>query len=337
MTPSRQTPPDRNNSVDQKTHGAKRTQQTTALRRWSWFLFRCLLYYLGVVLVLAFLQRTLMYPATRVEQLRTQDAGLPMGQVHDVTIQSKDGLTIHGWHILPRGKTAINSQQCDQALIQGGPVVLFFCGNGGNRRHRTDEYQLLTDLNCHVFVFDYRGYGDNPGSPSENKIVEDGLQAWHYVTKSRGVAPGRVVLFGESLGGGVATRLAAEVCQSSEEPGGLILRSTFSSMVDAASHNYPWLPVRQVLLDRYLSTEHIKTVTCPILMFHGGQDTIVPLSLGKKLYEAAPQKSTSGIAKTWIEFPLANHNDVVLTQAGPFREALKNFFSNAIRPVEPKT
>ncbi|MDB5391994.1 MAG: Acylglycerol lipase [Planctomycetaceae bacterium] len=276
--------------------------------------------------MLAFFQRSLMYPATQVEQIVPQAAGLAMGRVHSISIQTTDGLTLHGWHVLPEGTTAVDQASCDKLLQQPGPVVLFFHGNGGNRIHRSDEYQILTGLKCHVITFDYRGYGENPGSPSESKLAADATAAWNYLIDERKVAANRIVLFGESLGGGVATRLAAEVCESGTPPGGLILRSTFSSMVDAAGYNYPWLPVRLVLVDRYLSITRIPLVTCPILIFHGRKDGIVPFQLGKRLFDAAPEQSATGIPKTFVELPHSDHNDYLMADGPLLISGLREFF-----------
>jgi fermentation-respiration switch protein FrsA (DUF1100 family) len=248
-----------------------------------------------------------------------------MGQVLDISIQTTDGLTLRGWHILPWGQTAVDPTGCDRILELGDPVVLFFHGNGGNRIHRDDEYQLFSRFKCHIVTFDYRGYGENPGAPSEAKLAADALAAWKYLTHERKVAASRIVLFGESLGGGVATRLAAEACDAKEPPRGLILRSTFSSMVDAAGYNYPWLPVRLVLIDRYLSIQQIPRVTCPILMLHGKQDTIVPFVLGKRLFEAAPEQSLSGIPKSFVELPHSNHNDYLVMDEPLVRNSVALF------------
>jgi pimeloyl-ACP methyl ester carboxylesterase len=320
MTTSRKTQPD----PDSAPVGTQPAKPSTA-RAWFRFAVRCVLYYLGFILMLAFFQRSLIYPATRVERLTPSDAGLPLGQVHDITFPSADGLTLHGWHILPKSKIAVNQSQCDEYLNENGPVSLYFPGNGGNRRHRVDEFQLLSNLGCHVFAFDYRGYGENPGSPSEKKFAEDAASAWRYLTEDRKIAPKRILLYGESLGGGVATRLAAEQSEAQTPPRGLILRSTFRSMVDAASYHYPWLPVRMILIDRYPSMDRITRVTCPIIQFHGARDSIVPLSSGRALFDAAPEKSATGIAKTFVELPRADHNDVLLTSELPVRDALHAF------------
>jgi hypothetical protein len=207
-------------------------------------------------------------------------------------------------------------------------LALFFSGNAANRRYRVSEFQVLTDLGCDVFLFDYRGYGDNAGSPSEEKLVADARTIWSYTTEDRNVSPERIILYGESLGGGVAVRIAAEMCQAGTPPAGLILRSTFSSLVDAGAYHYPWLPVRLLLIDRFASIDHIALVTCPILQVHGARDTIMPISLGRRLFDAAPHRSASGLAKRFIELQNAHHNDVLLVAKPELRRAVAEFLES---------
>jgi len=202
---------------------------------------------------------------------------------------------------------------------------LYFSGNAGNRAWRIPEFEVFTQLGCDVFVFDYRGYGENPGSPSEEHLAADATAAWRYATQTRRIEPHRLILFGESLGGGVAVRLAAEQCAAGTPPGGLVLRATFSSLPDAAAYHYPWLPVRWLLVDRYPSAARMPQVTCPILHIHGLRDTIIPIQLGKKLFAAAPPQSASGIPKRFVELPAADHNDILAVAVPEFRDAVAEF------------
>jgi fermentation-respiration switch protein FrsA (DUF1100 family) len=119
--------------------------------------------------------------------------------------------------------------------------------------------------------------------------------------------------------------LAAEKCKAGTPPGGLILRSTFSSTVDAASFHYPWLPIRLALLDRYDSLSRIGAVTCPILMMHGDNDHVVPFSLGEKLFDAAHAESATGVEKRLVALKGASHNDVLDMARGTMRSAIGNF------------
>ena len=106
-------------------------------------------------------------------------------------------------------------------MALGRPVVLYFSGNAGNRTYRLEEFQTFTRVGCDVFVFDYRGYGENEGSPTEKHLISDAVAAFRYATQQRDISPERMIVFGESIGGGVATRLASEASQAGTPPGGL--------------------------------------------------------------------------------------------------------------------
>ncbi len=280
------------------------------------------------VVVLVFLQRSLIYLPTREAHIEPTDAGLPGGQVHNVRVETADGVALHGWHVLPDGRSAADRAECDGELAAGRPLVLFFSGNAANRRYRVREFQALTSLGCDVFVFDYRGYGENRGSPNEESLATDARAVWDYATQQRKVTPQRIVLYGESLGGGVAVRLAAEVCEAGTPPAGIILRSTFPSLVDAGTYHYPWLPVRLFIVDRFPSVDRISAVTCPILQVHGRRDKIMPIELGRRLFDAAPNQSSAGIPKRFVELPTAGHNDVILVAEEDLRRAVREFLES---------
>jgi fermentation-respiration switch protein FrsA (DUF1100 family) len=299
-----------------------RTPGPAALRRIALYVASA---YLTVVIMLSFLQRSMMYFPDREQAIEPAVAGLPVGRVHTVTSQSDDGLALRGWLVLADGQVAQDRAEVGRRLSEGRPCVLYFSGNAGNRRYRVPEFEVFTAAGCNVLVFDYRGYGENAGTPTETHLAADAHTAWRFATGELQVSPERILLFGESLGGGVAVRLAADLSAAGSPPGGIILRSTFSSMVDVAAYHYPWLPVRLVLIDRYLSQDRISVVTCPILQLHGQQDTIVPIRLGRRLFAAAPERSAGGVAKQWIELPHADHNDIPLVAEGPYRAAITRF------------
>ncbi len=270
---------------------------------------RLVIYYLLIVIAVAFFQRSLIYLPTRVNKILPEDAKRSRGRVHDIQVTTDDGLTLHGWHVLPHDHSAKDRAECDQCLSEGRPLVLFFHGNGGNRIGRIHDCESFARLDADTFIFDYRGYGENPGSPTEDTIAADAQRMWDYVTSERKVKPNRIIIYGESIGGAVAIRLARDVCDAGETPKGLILAATFSSMTDAAEYHHPWLPVRLILLDRYPSTERIRSVTCPILQLHGRRDTFVPFEMGQKLFEAAPAMSANGVEKKFVGLSNAGHND----------------------------
>jgi fermentation-respiration switch protein FrsA (DUF1100 family) len=267
-----------------------------------------------------------MYPASRMEDGNPRYWGLSTRLVRPVPLATPDGVQLGAWHHLPESASTDGSEAgFDAALKAPGFVCLFFHGNGGHRGHRTDLYRTLSALGLHSVNIDYRGYGDSAGSPSEEGLTTDARTAWAWVT-GRGVPPGRVVLYGESLGCAVAIRLAMELCEAGTPPAGMVLEAPFSSMTDAAANHYWFIPVRLIALDRWPSDRRIGKVTCPVLHFHGRRDWVVPFKLGKRLFEATPEASASGIEKRLVELPDAGHNNIRTDHADRHREELGAFF-----------
>lgn len=295
---------------------------------------RVLIVYAAIVLMLAFFQRSLIYHPFREAEIRPEHAGRQSGSVHEIRISTEDDLRLNGWHILPDGLACETRQQCDAELAKDRLLVLFFSGNAANRRYRVPEFEIFSRLGAHVFIFDYRGYGDNEGSPTEDKLASDAHSIWNYATGQRSVPPEHIVLYGESLGGGVATRLAAELCRQGTTPAALICRSTFSSLTDAGAYHYPWLPVRLFLIDRFDAHSRIGSVSCPILLLHGTEDGIVPIELGRRLFAAARQRSSNGVPRRFVELPGAGHNDVIFVASDRMRSVIGDLFETIRNPSE---
>ncbi|MBN1911359.1 MAG: alpha/beta hydrolase [Pirellulales bacterium] len=270
--------------------------------------------YLVVTLGFAVFQRKLLYrPTVVAEKMGPKASLLPAGRVQALEVTTHDGLTLNGWLVRAEefgpGRKAVPKEATPAEVLKAGrPVVLYFSGNSGNRADHASDCRDFTTMEADVVLFDYRGFGDNPGSPSEGALAADAHAIWDLLTKEYGVPPERIVLFGESLGGGVATRLASELCKDGTPPAGLVLASTFSSMTDAVAWHYPYFPVRLFLLDRYPSKDRITEVTCPIVCMHGTSDDMVPIELGRKLFEAAPERSSSGVQKRFVEASGSGHN-----------------------------
>lgn len=186
-----------------------------------------------------------------------------------VNIATADGETLHGWWVpAPDAKG----------------TVLFFHGNAGNISHRINYLKMFERLGYNTLLFDYRGYGQSSGTPSESGTYLDAQAAWRYLTETQGIAAERIVLFGESLGGAVAAWLAAR-----EKPGLLVLASTFTSVPDMAAEIYPFLPVRWIARFQYNTLESLQAVTCPVFIAHSPDDDIVPFAQSQQLLEAAPE------------------------------------------------
>jgi uncharacterized protein len=205
----------------------------------------------------------------------------------DVVLTTSDGLDLGAWW-LPAGSA-------------GAPAVLVANGNGGSRTLRAPLAEALSDAGLAVLLFDYRGYGGNPGSPSEEGLARDVRAARSFLVDQAGVAPERLLYLGESLGAAVVTDLATE-----HPPAGLVLRSPFESLAAVGAHHYPFLPVRALLRDRFPVAEQIARVDVPTTVVFGGADSIVPPSQSRAVAEAA------GDLRALIEVPGADHNDAVL-------------------------
>ena len=274
-----------------------------------------LICYLVLCVVAAMFQRQLLYPATRAESLPL--ASFPelkrsFEKLADVAFPSHDEAIIRGWHL------QVQSTPSEQ-------LILLLHGNGGHRAFRTRWYELASSLKTDVLTIDYHGYGDSEGTPSEPALISDAKATWEYAVTKLGYAPSKIVILGESLGGGVGVQLAAIQCRRNQAPAGLILSATFSSIVETASRKFRWLPVNLMLQDRYHSDRHIPEVSCPVLQFHGADDNLVPLSLGQRLHELTPAVSRSGIRRSLIVFPQTEHNNVLRLNADAMRTQIAEF------------
>ena len=300
--------------------------------------------YLLLLAPMAYFQRSLIYHPSRCPRLVANHAGLSRDSV-DVLVRSHDGLELNGWLVfagfasdavasgaVASSDVASSDVEVKRRLSDGQLVVLYFPGNAGNRSMRHEQIEVFGSLNAHVMIFDYRGYGDNSGKPSEVNFQRDARAIWNHLTQELGVASHRVVIYGESLGGGVATRLASDLCSEGIEPGGLVVQSTFSSLVAAAQAHFPIVPVSFMLIDRYRSDVRIRSVTCPILQIHGKQDSIVSFANGQQLFDSAPRFSSGGIPKRQVVLPNSDHNDVY--SHGRDRETLIQGLTEFLKEVD---
>ncbi|MQA14458.1 MAG: alpha/beta hydrolase [Pseudonocardiaceae bacterium] len=249
---------------------------------------RTLIGVLAVVLVLGGamwgLQRRLIYfPEQDLPPVGTV---LPGGR--EVTLHTADGLALTSWFAPPRGT--------DRRM-----AVLVAPGNGGNRAGRVPLARRLTAAGFAVLLLDYRGYGGNPGSPSEQGLALDARAARRHLVEQAGVAPGRVIYYGESLGAAVLTRLAVE-----HPPGGLLLRSPFTDLASVARHHYPFLPVRALLRDHFPVVAPIRGVTVPTTVVYGSGDSVVPPGQSRAVAAAA------GGPVEVVVVAGADHNDPAL-------------------------
>lgn len=233
-----------------------------------------------VVAVAAFvLQRRLMYFP---DPLRVEPSVFALAGVEERELQTADGVTLVAWH----GRAA-----------PAQPTLLYFHGNAGNLASRSERVRKYVERGIGIFILSYRGYGGSTGNPSERANVADAKLAYEALIKD-GVAAEDIILYGESLGSGVAVQLAAE-----KPVGGLILDAPYTSIVDVAAKAYPYLPVRGFIFDRYDSMRYLSSITAPILVLHGEDDEVIPVSMGRAVYDAA-----KGL-KEIVTFPGAGHSD----------------------------
>jgi fermentation-respiration switch protein FrsA (DUF1100 family) len=217
-------------------------------------------------------------------------AEFPGGEA--VTFPTEDGLTLHAWYIPPLASAT-------------GDVVIVFNGNAGNRSYRADIARGLAEQGLGVLLFDYRGYGGNAGAPSEVGLTRDARAARRFVESRQGIDRRRISYFGESLGAGVAVNLAIE-----QPPRALVLRSPWTTLADTASYHFPYLPVRWLLRDRFLSVDNIARIRCPLLVVTAAHDSIVPSEQSRRLFHAAAEP------KRLLVVDGVDHNDLELV-AGP--------------------
>jgi uncharacterized protein len=244
------------------------------------------------------LQRRLMYfPFGRVPA--PEQVGLHRAE--QVAVKTDDGLSLGAWFV-PATPPASRT------------TVLIFNGNGGNRAMRAPLAAALADRHIASLLLDYRGYGGNLGTPSEGGLALDARAALRYVTARSDVDPEHIAYFGESLGSGVAVRLATE-----QAPRALILRSPYTSIVDVARHHYPIVPVGWLLRDRFPSVDRIKQVRSPVLIIAGRRDGVVPAALSEELYEAAKEP------KELLMFDGVDHNDYELLAGRRMIDAIIRF------------
>ncbi|MDR2726602.1 MAG: alpha/beta hydrolase [Deltaproteobacteria bacterium] len=195
----------------------------------------------------------------------------------DVSIQTPDGETIAGWFLPAPAKNAAD----DAPLPAAGKTLLFLHGNAGNIAHRLDSLAYFHHLGFTVLIIDYRGYGQSTGKPSVKGTLADAGAAWNWLLTHKNIQPESIVIFGRSLGGGVAANLAGKV-----NPGALIMESSFTRLYDVAKSLYPYMPVSLFLPQDYDSLESLRGKTFPLLVVHSPDDKLVPYALSETLFAA---------------------------------------------------
>jgi len=204
-------------------------------------------------------------------------------QVEDVYFESIDGVKLHAWFIPAKKPVA---------------TWLWYHGNAGNLSHRLENILELIPLNLNIFIFDYRGYGKSEGKPNEKGFYLDSQAAYDYLKLKKNIDPNELFLFGRSLGGACAIQVA-----SKNKAAGLVVESVFTSVRDMADIMFSFFPLKFLLRSNYNSIETISLVNMPKMFIHGTDDEIIPVSMGRKLFEVSEEP------KIFYEIKGAGHND----------------------------
>ncbi len=221
--------------------------------------------YCALVCGLYLVQRQLLYHPDQTRPTLGELAGLG---VREASVNTADGLALLAWYLPP---------------ARDRPIIAYFHGNGGHIGYRAERLKRFASEGFGVLMAEYRGYGGNPGGPGEAGLVADGLAALDFLRRER--VPGeRIVLWGESLGSGVVVQLAAQ-----RQAAALVLEAPFTSVAEVAQSHYPFLPAARLVRDRFDSMAFIGRVSAPVLVLHGGRDSVVPVRYGRALFEAARQ------------------------------------------------
>lgn len=262
--------------------------------------------YWGVGVILYVMQPKFLYDP--VQEIPYNPGELDI-DFEDVVFESSDGLRLSGWYIpAPAGTT--HRDYPEKERTKGpAPTILFCHGNGGNMMHCLDSINIFYNFGLSCFIFDYRGYGQSQGKPSEVGTYLDAEAAYKWLTREKKIPPDNIIIFGRSLGGSIAAYLASKV-----KVGALIVESTFTSYADIGKKFYPYMPVRWFASFIYRTIDYIKDVHCPLMLIYSRNDEVIPFDFGLELYEAANEP------KKFVEI-FGSHNDGFLVSSEIYKRA----------------
>lgn len=238
--------------------------------------------YLALAGALFIFQRSFLYFPDRSAPVLSE-AELP--GLLEVRTESEPGLTLAHWYLPPADPE--------------GPVVVIWHGNAGHRGHRVHKFRALAAEGLGLFFAEYRGYGGNPGSPTEAGLTRDAEAVMGFLA-AQGIPGERIILYGESLGSGVAVKMAR-----AHKTAGLVLEAPYTSIAEVAQAHYWFLPARWLVSDKWDSARRIGGLTAPLLILHGARDETIPVRFGRRLFEQAPEP------KELLIRPTARHNDLL--------------------------
>jgi uncharacterized protein len=246
----------------------------------KWIVIVALLCYLGAVAVLYFAQRSFVFPIPTTRRTTPSAAGFTQAEEHVLTTSDDERVIV--WHV---------------AAAPGRHVVIYFPGNGDTLAGLVGRFREITSDGTGLMALSYRGYAGSSGHPSEQGLLLDAATAYAFAAAL--YPADRIVLWGFSLGTGVAVALASD-----HPVGGLILEAPYTSIADIAATAFRFMPVRYLLRDRFRSDELIVRVSAPLLVMHGGRDSTISISFGEALFALAKGP------KQFVRFPEGGHNDL---------------------------
>lgn len=256
--------------------------------------------YFGLIILLFLFQAKLIFMGSREVFMTPAEYNMDYEDVYlDVS-----GQKTHGWYV---------------PVKDARGTLLFAHGNAGNLAYRVDIIAMWNSLGLNVLAFDYGGYGNSTGSASELRCYEDGRAMWHYLTDKQKIASDKTILYGRSLGGGVAAQLATEF-----EAAGLILESTFSSVTHMAKQTYPFIPASILVRHRFDTIGKLPDIKMPLLMLHSPYDTMIPYSHGKMLFKIANEP------KEFVDLG-GGHNDGVAQFDMNTKDHIRGFLERTLK------
>ncbi len=231
-----------------------------------------------------------------------QASGLPL---EEIWLPVDEAVTVFGWFI---------------NAGPSSPVILWCHGNAGNVSHRIENIRQLYQRGISVFIFDYRGYGRSTGIPSEAGLYQDALVSYDYLIHQRRVSPNRLILFGRSLGSCIAGEVAVQRLSA-----GLIVEGAFPSIQSMSDHHYFGLPARWVMDVEFNLIQKVRALVIPLLVIHGERDSVVPIGLGRQVFEAADEP------KQWYVVLGAEHNNVPFVGGKPYFDHIHAFLHRVLQ------
>jgi uncharacterized protein len=260
--------------------------------RMAGWLVAGLVVYGGLLAGLYMFQRQLLYHPSATVPDRAR-SGVP--DMRAVELKAEDGLGLLAWYRPP--------------VVPGGKLVILFHGNAGNIGHRAHKARRFLDAGFGVLLVSWRGFAGNAGAPSEDGLMRDARAAMAFA-RAEGVAPGRIALYGESLGSGLAVAMAADAADAGAPVAGVVLEAPYTTIPAVAQHHYFYVPATLLVHDKFDSLDRIARIKTPLLVVHGVRDRTVPVRFGEMLFAAAREPKQA----LWL--PEASHNNVYEFGAG---------------------